>query len=226
MSSECIDRLTALAQRAYGEGAYVSDDDLNEGTETAVRVLRPCDRLDGEVIVAEVTDHPRAAEMVEAALLVAVSGCRLPDSAAVAVWHERAEAAESRVKELETLIGDCHEVMATQKRQREEMEAQAREIVICAAIRLPDGRVFRGHRHSNCIDVARTTVNHRHRIGLEPEPFHGIYEKRGLGDQGFITSRNRFVGREEAYRLQVAAGIESVARDGYRGELLFSEDLY
>jgi hypothetical protein len=44
-------------------------------------------------------------------------------------------------------------------------------------------------------------------------------------DQGFITSRNRYVDREEGLRLQLAAGIESVAPGGYRGQL-FSEDLY
>jgi hypothetical protein len=45
-------------------------------------------------------------------------------------------------------------------------------------------------------------------------------------NQGFITSRNRFVNRSEARELQEAAGIASVAPGGYRGDLLFSEDLY
>jgi hypothetical protein len=45
-------------------------------------------------------------------------------------------------------------------------------------------------------------------------------------DQGFITSRNRYVGREEALRLQLAAGIKSACPSGYRARDLFSEDLY
>jgi hypothetical protein len=84
------------------------------------------------------------------------------------------------------------------------------EVCICAAIQLTDGRIFRGHRHDDCIQTA---------LKQKGEPV----EPR-LAQQGFMTSRNRFVGREEAMRLQVAAGIES--RDGYRGDILFSEDLY
>jgi hypothetical protein len=49
---------------------------------------------------------------------------------------------------------------------------------------------------------------------------------RNESSQGFITSRNRFVTREEGYALQVAAGIPSAAAGGYRGKRLFSEDLY
>lgn len=60
--------------------------------------------------------------------------------------------------------------------------------------------------------------------------FHGLMilneDQRHEAEQGFITSRNRFVDRREGMRLQRAAGIESVAPSGYRGDLLFSEDLY
>lgn len=44
--------------------------------------------------------------------------------------------------------------------------------------------------------------------------------------QGFITSRNRYVLREEARSLQEAAGLPSVDPGGYRYNILFSEDLY
>lgn len=84
-----------------------------------------------------------------------------------------------------------------------------REIVICAAVQLPDGRVLRGHRHNYLI--GRTD-------------WYGFAWGECL--QGFVTSRNRFVDRREALRLQLAAGIESAAPGGYRGEELFSEDLY
>lgn len=81
------------------------------------------------------------------------------------------------------------------------------EICICAAIQLADGRIIRGHRHDDCIQTA---------IKWQAEP--------RAAQQGFVTSRNRFVDRHEGMRLQNAAGIESV--NGYRGEVLFSEDLY
>ncbi len=45
-------------------------------------------------------------------------------------------------------------------------------------------------------------------------------------EQGFVTSAGRFVNRAEGRRLQDAAGVSSVAPGGYRGGLLYSEDLY
>lgn len=85
------------------------------------------------------------------------------------------------------------------------------EICICAAIKLDDGRIIRGHRHDDC--------------------YHTMFKWLGkdtarkvLHEQGFVTSQNRFVDRHEGMRLQRAAGIESV--HGYRGDTLFSEDLY
>jgi len=97
-----------------------------------------------------------------------------------------------------------------------------REIVICSAIRLPGGRVIRGHRHHDCIRTAIELVDHRHSIGLEPAP----WSSEMGGAQGFITSANRYVDRREGLRLQKAAGIESASRDGYHARDLFSEDLY
>jgi len=45
-------------------------------------------------------------------------------------------------------------------------------------------------------------------------------------EQGFVTSKNRYVSREEGRSLQEAAGIKSAGKDGYRGNTLYSEDLY
>lgn len=95
-----------------------------------------------------------------------------------------------------------------------------KEFVICAAIRLPDGTIFRGHRHTDCIKTAKEYVNWN-----KGDP--GEYWVSNMAqDQGFITSYNRYVSRKEGYLLQKAAGIDSVAEGGYRGETLFSEDLY
>jgi len=85
------------------------------------------------------------------------------------------------------------------------------EIVICSAVLAADGRVFRCHRHHDGLRVLEAA-------GVA----YGAHEQ----EQGFVTSRNRYVDRYEALRIQRAAGIESVAPGGYRGKQLFSEDLY
>lgn len=86
-----------------------------------------------------------------------------------------------------------------------------KEIVICSAVKAEDGTIIRGHRHRDCIAAIFSR-------GKKPA--------RERFAQGFITSTNRFVTREEGYQIQRAAGIDSVASGGYRGQILFSEDLY
>lgn len=94
-------------------------------------------------------------------------------------------------------------------------DGYAPEFCICAAIRMPDGEVIHGHRHNHCYDVvrARTDV---------------LREDIVRADQGFKTSRGRFVDRKEAMIIQVASGRPSCYRAGgaYFGKELFSEDLY
>lgn len=83
------------------------------------------------------------------------------------------------------------------------------ETCLCAAVQTQGGRVFRGHRHVHCFRAAEDAGESlKHHI------------------QGFLTTRNRFVNREQGRKLQEAAGIDSVNNGGYRGNLLFSEDLY
>lgn len=45
-------------------------------------------------------------------------------------------------------------------------------------------------------------------------------------EQGFMTSKNRFVTRKQGRKLQDDAGIKSVDRTGYQTDTLYSEDLY
>ncbi len=91
-------------------------------------------------------------------------------------------------------------------RLREGMES---EIYICAAIKTPSG-IYRGHRHGDCFRVMQNK-----QLPRTPEDI-----------QGFVTSRNRFVDRNEGRRLQDAAGIASASPEGYESNTLFSEDLY
>jgi hypothetical protein len=95
------------------------------------------------------------------------------------------------------------------------------EICICAAVRLPDGRVIRGHRHDDALHTARRIVTWNK--GKDSGEHH--WNVTMGRDQGFVTSRNRYVNREEALKLQLAAGIESM-RPPYHPRHLFSEDLY
>ena len=61
----------------------------------------------------------------------------------------------------------------------------SREYITMAAIRRPDGTIFRGYRHATII----------HEMGGSKHP----------DVQGFITSQNRFVEREEALKIARAA---------------------
>ena len=93
-----------------------------------------------------------------------------------------------------------------------------KEIVICAAMRWND-KVWRGHRHGDAMQVMREELS----FNMTRKE---ILHKVSFEDQGFVTSRNRFVTREEGRILQDAAVIRSADSDGYRGKTLFSEDLY
>lgn len=81
------------------------------------------------------------------------------------------------------------------------------EICICAAWKTEEGTIIRGHRHPHAYHVA--------------EEMH-LTPSRDPNAQGFITSRNRFVGREEGAKLQKAAGL----MDPRATNCLTSEDLY
>lgn len=87
-----------------------------------------------------------------------------------------------------------------------------KEICIVAAIRTKSGLIIRGQRHHDCIYIAMRSGAKR----------SDIY----LAEQGFVTSKNRFVSREEGRKLQDAAGVKSLNRYGYVDGTLFSEDLY
>lgn len=85
-----------------------------------------------------------------------------------------------------------------------------KEIVICAAVIANNGKIYRGHRHNNCLALI-------YELGLKQRPDNDA--------QGFITSKNRYVTRKEGLAIQKAAGIPSNEPDGYVNEL-YSEDLY
>ena len=83
------------------------------------------------------------------------------------------------------------------------------EVCICAAVMDMDGKVYRGHRWSDCMALI---TREGKRINTER--------------LGFITSRNAYISAYGGRQLQEAAGIPSVNADGFRDTNLFPEDLY
>lgn len=90
-----------------------------------------------------------------------------------------------------------------------------REMIVAAAIRLGNANENRGvvsverpGRHHDCVKAMADA-------GL-PTPI--------IGEQGFITSYGRFVGRELAHYIAKSAEQPFIERNGYRGDKLFSED--
>lgn len=92
---------------------------------------------------------------------------------------------------------------------RPTLDTAGPEVCVCAAIKLKNGKVFSGRRHGECLVLAF---------------FLGFDHRRAI--QGFVTSKGRFVDRLEGRKLQDAAGIPSHDPRGYRGDSLYSEDLY
>lgn len=76
----------------------------------------------------------------------------------------------------------------------------------------PTGLVFSGHRHGQCI-YTKCAVT-----GLRDT-------ESGESEQGFLTSKNRFVSREEALIIALREN-QVLDLSQVRGDILFSEDLY
>ena len=85
------------------------------------------------------------------------------------------------------------------------------ETCVCAAVKTECGKIIRGHRHHNCIH-AITEMN--------------LKMLRKSEGQGFMTTKNRFVTREEGAKLQNEAKIVSYMTGKPIERILFSEDLY
>lgn len=93
------------------------------------------------------------------------------------------------------------------------------ERILCAAVWIDDGveydhqtgvprgLIFAGWRHSQCIEQVGRAFPGRRVVS---------------SDQGFLTSRGRFVRRAEAMKIAQAAGQVPMALGGD----LYSEDLY
>lgn len=77
---------------------------------------------------------------------------------------------------------------------------------------LDRGIVFSGHRHGQCI-YTKCAIT-----GLRDA-------ESGENEQGFLTSKNRFVSREEALEIALKQN-QVIDHSQIRDNRLFSEDLY
>lgn len=93
-----------------------------------------------------------------------------------------------------------------------------KETVICAALRYK-GQIWYGHRHAH----AQTALYDELAWELPRKKIAKDWENV---EQGFVTTKGRFVNRSAAYKLQIRAGKQSACKDGYTGLELYSEDLY
>jgi hypothetical protein len=133
------------------------------------------------------------------------------------MFQVRLKDAKAKIEELKKLNAviqaaaeDLYTLVDSLGKENAELKAQIfKEICICAAVKTPSG-IYRGHRHGDCFALMQ-----KKKIERTPEDV-----------QGFITSRNRFVDRNEGRTLQEAAGIPSIDPAGYTFKTLFSEDLY
>lgn len=74
------------------------------------------------------------------------------------------------------------------------------------------GIVFCGHRHGQCI-YSKSSVT-------------GLRDcESGENEEGFLTSKNRFVSRQEALQIALSAN-QVLDLKEIRGNSLYSEDLY
>lgn len=91
-----------------------------------------------------------------------------------------------------------------------------KEVIICSAVRRGD-KVWYGHRHTYCYRAMYDELSWE----LPRKEIEKIKH-----EDGFVTSTGRFVGRKEAQKIHKDTVGVSHDKGGYRGDGLFSEDLY
>lgn len=96
-----------------------------------------------------------------------------------------------------------------------EVDKKDREWILCAAIKATNDLIIPGHRHSDCYKLLGDVGYSCYIPGRE--------------GQGFLTSKNRFVSRKEAWKIakennQIMWGLEASEND--EDLILISENLY
>jgi hypothetical protein len=93
-----------------------------------------------------------------------------------------------------------------------------REKIVSAAIKLSDGSVYAGPFHADALEKARV----KHRFASK-SVFYRLFNS---SEDGFITDRQRFLNRVEAY--DIAIKNRQISRNSYAQALkdLWGEDTY
>lgn len=102
----------------------------------------------------------------------------------------------------------------------------SKEYILCAAIRRKERKNCNIVYHPEFQDIYDIEIGWRHCDILHR--FIGEVSNKAL-DQGFYTSKGRFVSREEAYEIAVNCGQvkdDSLYLENGVHKILFSEDLY
>lgn len=103
-----------------------------------------------------------------------------------------------------------------------------KDFILCAAIKY-NGLIIPGHRHGDCYSLLEGLIG---KISTDKLP--------GRNKQGFLTSKNRYVSREEAWEIakennQIMFGLKACDFDveiqgidytGVHTPILISENLY
>jgi len=97
---------------------------------------------------------------------------------------------------------------------------QKEEIILCAAIWVNDNQIY----IDQPINLTNGFVISGHRHCCIFEIISKFHIDKKLCKQGFLTSNNRFLDREEAMRLARKMG--QVYKETMKDDTLFSEDLY
>ncbi len=91
-------------------------------------------------------------------------------------------------------------------------ESNKPEFILCSAI-MHNGDVICGYRHSDCISLAQKHIA-------------AVIERDNVVC-GFMTSKNRFITRDEAFKIAKKENqIWHKVHDGVDENILISEDLY
>jgi len=113
---------------------------------------------------------------------------------------------------------------------------QKKEFILCAANWYNDGKhyetglngpetgfVLCGHRHHSIIRLLPECPDYNAKDEESPVNFRQPTDDYEV-EQGFLTSTGRFVTREDALQIAIAAG--QIDKGHYSDTMLFSEDLY
>lgn len=192
--AEAVTRLADRTTRAEQEAAS-----LRERVKEQEEQKRLGDRVRLDLFNAYHTEHQTVASLRQEVERLETVLRRWYD-----YWHQGSNPPLNVMDAVEQALGGIPDDYEPAALSSPPAEPPDQERIVAAAIRR-DGVIFTGPHH--------------HQIFRYMVPMLGV--KRITGEQGFVASRNRFVGREEGARIAFASGQIKEEQD-----TLFSESLW